>query len=657
MNRISIVTRLSAASLLFLACGGGDKSIAPPPPPPPSQAAVASVSITPSSGNLVVGRTLTLTAVAKDDQGRDLPGRTITWASDAEAIATVSGSGVTTGVALGSAKIKATSEGKSAEATLTIIAVPVASVTISPDTAVLKLSETRQLAATVKDDLGNVLTGRTVRWSSASASVAKVDSVSGMVAGQDDGTTTVVATVEGKAGSGVVRVYSPVASVNVTLALDTLEAYDVRQMQATLRDARGRILNGRVINWTVSDTSIAAIDQASALTGRDRGTVTVTATSEGISGSATRVVVIKYRSLSVGTMHACDLASGGIAWCWGLNGRYGVLGMPSLGDNVTSAIPVRVPGDHRFVQISTYGRHACAVKATGAAYCWGNNGVGELGSAAGVVSATPALVSGGILFKQVSAGGDHTCGLDLTGHAYCWGQNQSGQLGDGTKTIRTTPAAVSGGLVFSSISAGSGTTCAVAIDGALFCWGANALGQVGDGGPLGGTFTIPSRVVGGLFATRVVVGLQYACAMTAGGQGYCWGGQTASGAPVQTSTPLPMAGGLTLSWLSAGATHGCNVTTQNQIYCWGNNGSGRLGVVGGASMRPVLAAGGLKAIEVAAAGIGTGSGGHTCAVSVDRLTVYCWGQNDVGQVGNGAYTAQSTVNATPSIVVSQKPLP
>ena len=266
-------------------------------------------------------------------------------------------------------------------------------------------------------------------------------------------------------------------------------------------------------------------------------------------------------------------------------------------------------------------------------------------------------MSGGIQFAQVSAGGDHTCGLDLAGRAYCWGQNQSGQLGDGTKTIRTTPVAVSGGLVFSSISAGSGTTCAVAVDGAPFCWGANALGQVGDGGPLGGTFTVPNRVVIGLSATRVSVGLQYACAMTTAGQGYCWGGQTASGAAVQTSTPLAMAGSLSIGWLSAGASHGCDVTTQNQIYCWGNNGSGQLGVVGGTSVRPVLAANGLKAIEVVSAGIGTGSGAHTCAVSVNRMTVYCWRQNDVGQVGNGAFTAVGTVNATPTIVVSQKPLP
>ncbi|MFN0181165.1 MAG: Ig-like domain-containing protein [Gemmatimonadales bacterium] len=566
-------------------------------------------------------------------------------------------SGLVTAVSLGTAKITATAEGKSAEASVSVIPVPVGSVTIAPDTVSLKLAATKSFAVVVKDDLGNVLTDRIVRWSTNRITVATVDSASGLVTAEDDGTATITAAVENKSATAQVRVYSPVASVEVTLALDTLEAYDVRQMQATLRDAKGRILTGRQVGWTVTDPAIATLDQVGLLTGVDRGSVIVTATSEGISGSAKRVVVIKYRSLSVGTMHACDLASGGIAWCWGLNGRYGALGMASLGDQVTSAIPVRVPGGHRFVQLSTYGRHACAITASGAAYCWGYNITGALGAPVGGVSATPVQVTGGIAFKQITAGGDHTCGLDLGGKAYCWGQNQSGQLGDGTTTLRTAPVAVDGNLAFNSISAGSSTTCAVATGGALFCWGANSLGQVGAGGALGGFSTIPSRVVGGLNATQVSVGQQPVCALTASGLGYCWGGQTASGAAVQTSAPLPMAGGVSFRQLSQGATHGCAVTPANEIYCWGSNGGGRLGIAGPGSNQPVRAAGGLRAIEVVAAGIGTGSGAHTCAVSPDRLTVNCWGQNDVGQLGNGLFTPQSVANATPTIVVSQKPLP
>ena len=65
----------------------------------------------------------------------------------------------------------------------------------------------------------------------------------------------------------------------------------------------------------------------------------------------------------------------------------------------------------------------------------------------------------------------------------------------------------------------------------------------------------------------------------------------------------------------------------------------------------------MSAAEVAAAGIGTGSGGHTCAISVDRLTVQCFGKNEFGQLGNGQTTAPSSINSQPVIVIGQKPLP
>jgi alpha-tubulin suppressor-like RCC1 family protein len=99
------------------------------------------------------------------------------------------------------------------------------------------------------------------------------------------------------------------------------------------------------------------------------------------------------------------------------------------------------------------------------------------------------------------------------------------------------------------------------------------------------------------------------------------------------------------------------VTTLDAVYCWGGNGNGQLGVaLQNGSNVPVRAAGSLTAAEVSAAGIGTGSAAHTCMISSDRLTVYCFGRNDVGQLGNGATTAATAVNSTPVIVVGQKPL-
>ena len=150
---------------------------------------------------------------------------------------------------------------------------------------------------------------------------------------------------------------------------------------------------------------------------------------------------------------------------------------------------------------------------------------------------------------------------------------------------------------------------------------------------------MPGRVVGGLTASQVTVGGHGSCAVTLGGQGYCWGGVTVTGVAVQTTTPVPMAGSLAKSRIAQGASHGCGVSTFYDVYCGGNNGSGALGFPGNTSAsRPTAAVHGVKAIEVSA-----GFGAHTCAVGADRSTVHCWGQNDVGQVGNGAYTPQSTI--------------
>lgn len=114
--------RLSASLLLTLAaCGGGSTSPSPPgPPPPPPPAPVASVVVTPPTASLVPTQTQALTATTKDAAGNDLAGRTVTWASNANAVASVSTSGLVTAVTAGSATITATSEGQTGTAVITV---------------------------------------------------------------------------------------------------------------------------------------------------------------------------------------------------------------------------------------------------------------------------------------------------------------------------------------------------------------------------------------------------------------------------------------------------------------------------------------------------------------------------------------------------------
>src|SRR5438094_7059559 len=154
--------------------------------PPP---AVASVDVTPPSASVQAGQTVQLTATPKDAGGAPLSGRTVTWSSSNTAVATVSNSGLVSGVTPGTATITATSEGKSGTSAITVTPVPVASVEVTPATASVQPGQTVQLTATLKDANGNTLSGRAVTWSSSKTSVATV-SGPGLVSGATIGTGT-----------------------------------------------------------------------------------------------------------------------------------------------------------------------------------------------------------------------------------------------------------------------------------------------------------------------------------------------------------------------------------------------------------------------------------------------------------------------------------
>ncbi len=187
---------------LLAACGGGSDgpSVTPPPAPPPTPAAVATVDVSPSTSSLAIGATAQLSATTRDASGNTLTGRTITWASGNNSIATVNATGLVTAVAAGSTTVTATAEGRSGQATITVTPPPVVSIVLNRDTASVLAGGTVQLDATPRDAAGSALTGRTVIWSSSSTAVATV-STSGLVTTVAPGTATITATVENRTAS------------------------------------------------------------------------------------------------------------------------------------------------------------------------------------------------------------------------------------------------------------------------------------------------------------------------------------------------------------------------------------------------------------------------------------------------------------------------
>jgi len=251
---------------------------------------VSSVVVTPDTATLAVGKSAQLTAKTYDAGGDELSGRTIAWSSSNEDVASVSSTGKVLAVAPGSVTITATSEGKSDKATITVIA-PVSSVTVQPDSVSVIIGNTSALTATVKDAGGNALTGRAVTWKSSNEGVATVDG-SGVVTGVAAGTATVTATSEGKSGSAkVVVTLVPVATVTVADIENTSDPLTVvegqtLQLVALLADASGNALTDRLVSWTSGDESLATVNGSGLVTGVKPGLVKITATSEGVSGSA-----------------------------------------------------------------------------------------------------------------------------------------------------------------------------------------------------------------------------------------------------------------------------------------------------------------------------------------------------------------------------------
>jgi alpha-tubulin suppressor-like RCC1 family protein len=150
--------------------------------------------------------------------------------------------------------------------------------------------------------------------------------------------------------------------------------------------------------------------------------------------------------------------------------------------------PTNLEGSKAFDVVSVRGATQCGLNST-TAYCWGDGSRGALGdgrSGSGIHAVAPLAVAGSVLFGTVSVGATHVCGLTTSHAAYCWGNNFRGYLGTGqTGGVGALPIAVAGQLSFERIAAGSFHTCAVTTEGSVWCWGAGTEGQLGRAAELG----------------------------------------------------------------------------------------------------------------------------------------------------------------------------
>lgn len=348
-------------------------------------------------------------------------------------------------------------------------------------------------------------------------------------------------------------------------------------------------------------------------------------------------------AIAAGGAHSCALTKQGAIRCWG-NDTSGQLGDGSV---TRSLIPVAVAGLAGSSAIDGGANHVCAVLGGGAVHCWGDGIAGQLGNNSLADSPTPVAVSGleaGV--SMIAAGGYHNCAL-INGSAEvrCWGSNGHGQLGNNSFLEGLTPVVVSGlGSGIVALAAGQSHSCAVR-NGSVLCWGDNFNGQLGNSST--SDSPTPVAVSGlGVGAMTVAAGAAHSCALTDGGAVWCWGnntyGQLGNNSYSDSLTPVAVTGlSSGIIAISAGEHHSCAVTSEGVVLCWGNNSVGQLGDGGTTNgLVPVVSRLPLavKAIDIAA--------DHSCAIT-NGGAVYCWGQNYLGQLGNN-----STVDSLIPVAVS-----
>ncbi len=615
---------------------------------------VASLSIEPTTASLIVGMTVTLSAIAKDSAGGTLTGRPVAWASSNPSIATVSASGVVTGLAEGPVDITASVEGKVATGKVGVGLVPVAAVAVTGVPTPLYVNRTAQLAVVLTDASGNTLSGRSVQWQSSNTSIATV-SASGVITTLAAGTVMISASSEGKIGTTQTTItIAPVGSISLSPDSAIILAGTTQQLSATIRDVDGIIVTDRAVAWA-AEAGKASVTSSGVVTALiPAGQFTVTATAEGKLATAKFNAVTFFR-LIAGGGHTCGATETGETYCWGANNS-GQLGIGSFLSKLTPQ-PVLTP--LAFAALAAGGSHTCGIAFNGPSSCWGLNEAGQLGNGAlgqftipgGPPKTEPVTIVGGQDYVALSAGFSHTCGIASNALAFCWGNGYSGQLGTGKKAEfnsdvggpiyqESAPQAVLGGLTFSGIVAGGSHTCAITAAGLAYCWGSNTYGQLGDG-TLVDRLT-PTAVNFGFSFTTLRLGLDHTCGLLADGRAFCWGrnqfGQVGNGNPPTTNvtSPSSVATSLRFTVMAAGDNHTCALTSEGAAYCWGLNTDGQLGI-GSTANQPfptTRVGGGLLFTGIRA------GGQHTCALAAGTGAAFCWGLNSSGQLGDGTMTSR-----------------
>ncbi|HWA72545.1 MAG TPA: hypothetical protein VG937_09430 [Polyangiaceae bacterium] len=266
----------------------------------------------------------------------------------------------------------------------------------------------------------------------------------------------------------------------------------------------------------------------SAITYSNRIELPVMKASDATSGISGDVAFAGLHGVVCGADFACALDENDAAYCWGSNdaGQLGT-GQASVAPN-SLAMPVANLGSLK--RLAAGGRHACGIDSKRRVYCWGDNSKDQLGQGDAVLTDSHAPIAVGMLHAdELALGRDFTFALSESA-LVSWGQNTFGQLSTGNTSAQSTPSPALG-LELASLSSlvsgpGAAHACAV-VKSSLWCWGANPLAELGDGSRLDRyqpvlTIESDARHLPGA-AGSIAIGKAHTCALDGDGNIWCWG--------------------------------------------------------------------------------------------------------------------------------------
>lgn len=340
-----------------------------------------------------------------------------------------------------------------------------------------------------------------------------------------------------------------------------------------------------------------------------------------------------------GSQFGYALTSDGLLWGTGYS-YYGAIGTPTYRTSFANFTGMR-----NWSAMAAGQLYGLLLNTSGVAYGVGENTYGVLGNGTTASASTPVPVLGGGTWQSISAGPNFAAGVKSDGTLMTWGFNGWGQLGDNSPggTTRSTPATI--GTNYKMVSAGSGTSSysclAIKNDGTMYGWGMNSSGQLGDGTT--NTRYAPS-LSGGTGWNYVDLGADHAVGLKADGSLYAWGSNTWGqiGDNTQTMRTGPVLIGTGWSRAAAGNKFSLGIKADGSLWTWGYNGYGTLadGGVAGYRLAPTRVGSDNDWAEV-------GTGYDNCyAVKTDG-TLYSWGLNTSGELGQGTSTTVRSVTQAP----------